>query len=126
MCWYKSCSKNILFSLQKYFIVLLIIFTFSQKIIGDDTSEKDIKAKFEEIKKKQRFSCCINFENSDMNFALNLFRENKELKKNLSNIEKLNNKIENLKQLIINADKKKEIVKEKNNNNEEQINKYKE
>ena len=33
MCWYKIESKNILLSLQKYFIVLLTMFTFSQQIV---------------------------------------------------------------------------------------------
>ena len=80
MCWYKIESKNILLSLQKYFIVLLTMFTFSQQIVGGNISE-EIKEEFEEIKQNQRCSCCINFKESDMQFAMTLSQENKELKK---------------------------------------------
>ena len=80
MCWYKIESKNILLSLQKYFIVLLTMFTFSQQIVWGNISE-EIKEEFEEIKQNQRCSCCINFKESDMQFAMALSQENKELKK---------------------------------------------
>ena len=80
MCWYKIESKDILLSLQKYFIVLLTMFTFSQQIVGGNISE-EIKEEFEEIKQNQRCSCCINFKESDMQFAMTLSQENKELKK---------------------------------------------
>ena len=126
MCWYKIGSKNILFSLQKYFIVLLTIFSFSQKIIGEDTSEKDIKAKFEEIKKKKRCSCCINFEDFDMNFAINLSKTNKEMKKKneeyKKQLEEKNKEISDIKKNLFYI----KILKNEDNKNEEQIIKYKE
>ena len=80
MCWYKIESKNILLSLQKYFIVLLTMFTFSQQIVWGNISE-EIKEEFKKIKQNQICSCCINFQDSDMQFAMALSRENEELKK---------------------------------------------
>ena len=78
MCWYKIESKDILLSLQKYFIVLLTMFTFSQQIVGGNISE-NIKEEFEKIKQNQICSCCINFQDSDMQFAMVLSQANKEL-----------------------------------------------
>ena len=80
MCWYKIESKDILLSLQKYFIVLLTMFTFSQQIVGGNISE-NIKEEFEKIKQNQICSCCINFQDSDMQFAMVLSQTNEELKK---------------------------------------------
>lgn len=106
MCWYKIGSKNILLFLQKYFIVLLITFTFSQYIASEEeSSEENIKAKFEEIKKNQGFSCCINFKDSDMHFALNLLKKNKELEKRLEEKTKLYG--ENTEQLNVKEEQKK-------------------
>ena len=85
MCWYKIESNNIVLSLQKYFIVLLTMFTFSQQIVWGNISE-EIKEEFKKIKQNQICSCCINFQDSDMQFAMALSRENEELKKNFSGI----------------------------------------
>ena len=94
MCWYKIESKDILLSLQKYFIVLLTMFTFSQQIVGGNISE-DIKAKFEEIKQNQRCSCCINFQDTDMQFAIDLSQENKKLKDANKKLKDANKKQQN-------------------------------
>lgn len=97
MCWYKIESKNILLPLQKYFIVLLTMFTFSQQIVGENFSG-DIKANFEKIKQNQRCSCCINFQDTDMQFAIDLSQENKELndanKKQQKKLEEQQKKLE--------------------------------
>ena len=89
MCWYKIESKNILFSLQKYFIVLLTMFTFSQQIVGGNISE-EIKEEFKKIKQNQICSCCINFQDSDMQFVIALSQTNKELNRTNEELKKTN------------------------------------
>ena len=94
MCWYKIESKNILLSLQKYFIVLLTMFTFSQQIVWGNISE-EIKEEFKKIKQNQICSCCINFQDSDMQFAIDLSQENKKLKDANKKLKDANKKQQN-------------------------------
>ena len=117
MCWYKIESKNILLPLQKYFIVLLTMFTFSQQIVGGNISEEEIKAKFEEIKQKQICSCCINFKDSDMQFAIALSQTNKEL--NRTNEEQQKLLEEDKKQIIEIIEELREMEDKKNENENE-------
>ena len=117
MYWYKIESKNILLPLQKYFIVLLTMFTFSQQIVGGNISEEEIKAKFEEIKQKQICSCCINFKDSDMQFAIALSQTNKEL--NRTNEEQQKLLEEDKKQIIEIIEELREMEDKKNENENE-------
>lgn len=114
MCWYKIESKDILLSLQKYFIVLLTMFTFSQQIVGGNISE-NIKEEFEKIKQNQICSCCINFQDSDMQFAMVLSQANKELNRTNEDLnrtnEELNRTNEELKKT--NEEQQRQLEEEK-------------
>ena len=134
MCWYKIESKNILFSLQKYFIVLLTMFTFSQQIVGGNISE-EIKEEFKKIKQNQICSCCINFQDSDMQFAMVLSQTNEELKKTNEELKKTNGELNETKveqdNILVKAiEDLNKMEEEKNENeaklieNEKTINKY--
>ena len=124
MCWYKIESKDILLSLQKYFIVLLTMFTFSQQIVGGNISE-NIKEEFEKIKQNQICSCCINFQDSDMQFAMVLSQENEELKKTNEELKKTNGELNETKveqdNILVKAIEDLNKMEEEKNENEAKL-----